>query len=74
MTRTITVISSSRADYSHLHWPLRELAAHPDITLKIVVMGPHLAAEFGHAAGEFERDGFTIDARIESLLDEYAAA
>ena len=68
MTRTITVISSSRADYSHLHWPLRELAAHPDITLKIVVMGPHLAAEFGHTAGEFERDGFTIDARIESLL------
>ena len=68
MKRTITVVSSSRADYSHLHWPLRELAAHPDIVLKIVLMGPHLAAEFGHTAREFERDGFTIDARIESLL------
>ena len=68
MTRTITVVSSSRADYSHLHWPLRELAAHPEIALKIVLMGPHLAAEFGHTAREFERDGFTIDARIESLL------
>ena len=68
MTRTITVVSSSRADYSHLHWPLRELAAHPDIVLKIVVMGPHLAGEFGHTAQEFERDGFAIDARIESLL------
>ena len=68
MTRTITVVSSSRADYSHLHWPLRELAAHAEISLKIVVMGPHLAAEFGHTAREFERDGFAIDARIESLL------
>lgn len=68
MKRTITVVSSSRADYSHLHWPLRELAAHPEIALKIVVMGPHLAAEFGRTAQEFERDGFAIDARIESLL------
>ena len=68
MKRTITVVSSSRADYSHLHWPLRELAAHPEIALKIVLMGPHLAAEFGHTARQFERDGFTIDARIESLL------
>jgi UDP-N-acetylglucosamine 2-epimerase (non-hydrolysing)/GDP/UDP-N,N'-diacetylbacillosamine 2-epimerase (hydrolysing) len=68
MKRTITVVSSSRADYSHLHWPLRELASHPEIALKIVVMGPHLAADFGHSAREFERDGFTIDARIESLL------
>ena len=68
MKRTITVVSSSRADYSHLHWPLRELAAHPEIALKIVLMGPHLAAEFGHTAREIERDGFAIDARIESLL------
>jgi len=68
MTRTITVVSSSRADYSHLRWPLQELATHPEIALKIVVMGPHLAAEFGHTALEIERDGFPIDARIESLL------
>jgi len=68
MKRTIIVVSSSRADYSHLRWPLHELAAHPDIALKIVVMGPHLAAEFGDTARQFERDGFTIDARIESLL------
>ena len=25
--RTIAVITTSRADYSHLYWPLRELAA-----------------------------------------------
>ena len=69
MIRTVTVVSSSRADYSHLYWPLRELASHPDVTLRIVVLGPHLAAEFGHSARQFELDGFTIDARIECLLN-----
>ena len=39
MSRTIAVVTSSRADYSHLYWPLRELAAHPDIELGVFVLG-----------------------------------
>ncbi|MGH9640724.1 MAG: UDP-N-acetylglucosamine 2-epimerase, partial [Bryobacteraceae bacterium] len=66
--RTIAVVTTSRADYSHLYWPLRELAAHPDIDPKLVVFGPHLSPEFGCTAAEVEKDGFRIDARIESLL------
>jgi len=68
MRRTIAVVTSSRADYNHLYWPLREMAAHPDIELKIVALGPHLSPEFGHTAGEIEKDGFPIAARIECLL------
>jgi len=68
MRRKIAAVTSSRADYSHLYWPLRELAAHPAIELKIIAMGPHLAPEFGLTATEIEKDGFTIDARIECLL------
>ena len=34
--RTIAVITSSRADYSHLYWPLRELRAHPDLDLRLM--------------------------------------
>lgn len=69
MKRTIAVVTSSRADYSHLYWPLRDLAAHPEVDLKLIVMGSHLAPTFGSTAGEIERDQMPIAARIECLLD-----
>src|ERR1051325_6640386 len=68
MKRTIAVVTSSRADYSHLYWPLRELASHAAVELKLIALGPHLSPEFGCAVREIENDGFRIDARIECLL------
>ncbi len=66
--RRIGVITTSRADYSHLYWPLRELAARSDIELGLFVLGPHLSPTFGATVGEIERDGFPIRARVECLL------
>ena len=66
--RKIAVVTTSRADYSHLYWPLRELAAHPDIELGVIALGPHLSPEFGNTIAEIEREGFPIKARIECLL------
>ena len=66
--RTIAVITTSRADYSHLYWPLRELAAHPDLDLKLIVMGSHLSPEFGLSAREIQKDGIAIAASVETLL------
>jgi UDP-N-acetylglucosamine 2-epimerase (non-hydrolysing)/GDP/UDP-N,N'-diacetylbacillosamine 2-epimerase (hydrolysing) len=66
--RRIGVITTSRADYSHLYWPLRELAAHPDIDLAVFALGAHLSPEFGSTLKEIERDGFPVQARIECLL------
>ena len=68
MKRRIAVVTTSRADYSHLYWPLKLLQAHPDVDLKLIVMASHLSPEFGMTLSEIERDGFTIAARIESLL------
>ena len=68
MKRKIAVVTTSRADYSHLYWPLRELSAHPDVDLKIIAMGAHLSPEFGSTVQEIEKDGFSIDARVECLL------
>jgi UDP-hydrolysing UDP-N-acetyl-D-glucosamine 2-epimerase len=68
MKRKIAVVTTSRADYSHLYWPLRELSAHPDVDLKVIVMGAHLSPEFGSTIQEIEKDGFNIDARVECLL------
>jgi UDP-hydrolysing UDP-N-acetyl-D-glucosamine 2-epimerase len=68
MKRTIAVVTSSRADYSHLYWPLRDLSDAASVDLKIVALGPHLSPEFGHTVQEIAKDGFTIDARVECLL------
>ena len=68
MKRTIAVVTTSRADYSHLYWPLHDLSRHPDVDLKLIVMGSHLSPEFGATVSEIERDGFAIAARIECLL------
>ena len=66
--RRIGVITTSRADYSHLYWPLRELAVHPGIELGVFALGAHLSAGFGSTISEIDRDGFPIRARIECLL------
>lgn len=66
--RTIAVVTSSRADYSHLYWPLRRLMDHPQVETKLIVLGPHLSPEFGHTIREIERDGIPVAARIECLL------
>jgi len=66
--RKIAVVTSSRADYSHLYWPLKDLVAHPNVDLKLIVMAAHLSPEYGGTVDEIERDGFAIASRIECLL------
>jgi UDP-hydrolysing UDP-N-acetyl-D-glucosamine 2-epimerase len=64
----IAVVTTSRADYSHLYWPLRDLFVHPRVDLRLIVLGSHLSPEFGRTVSEIEKDGFPIDAKIECLL------
>ena len=68
MKRKIAVVTTSRADYGHLYWPLRDLSAHPQVDLQLIVLGSHLSPEFGLTIREIEKDGFPIAARIECLL------
>jgi len=66
--RKIAVITTSRADYSHLYWPLRTLADRADVDLRLIVLGAHLSPEFGRTVEQIEKDGFPIAARLECLL------
>ena len=61
-------MTTSRADYSHLYWPMRGLHEHPEIDLKIIVMASHLSPEFGNTVREIEADGLPIASGIECLL------
>ncbi|WP_109487897.1 UDP-N-acetylglucosamine 2-epimerase [Occallatibacter savannae] len=67
--RRIAVVTTSRADFSHLYWPLRELQEHPSIDLGVFALGPHLAPQYGNTIAEIERNGFPIKAGIECLLN-----
>ena len=67
--RRIGVVTTSRADYSHLYWPLRELASRPEVELGVFVLGSHLSPHFGSTVTAIEHDGFPIQARIECLLN-----
>lgn len=67
--RKIAVVTSTRADYGLLRWPMRAIAASPQLALQLIVTGSHLAPRFGMTVHDIERDGFDIDARFEILQD-----
>lgn len=67
MKRKIAVITSSRADYSHLYWVLAELSGRPDVELALITIGAHLSAEFGNTWANISGDGF-LSENIECLL------
>jgi UDP-hydrolysing UDP-N-acetyl-D-glucosamine 2-epimerase len=68
MKQKIAAVTTSRADFTALYWPLNDLAAHRGVDLKIIALGPHLSPEFGTTIREIEKAGFHVDARIECLL------
>lgn len=67
MKRKIAVVTSSRADYSHLYWVLVELSRHPKVELTVISIGSHLSAEFGNTGRNIADDGFATQ-DIECLL------
>src|SRR5947207_2574606 len=68
MKRKIVVITSSRADYSHLYWVLVELSKRENVELVLITMGAHLSSEFGNTCEDIAGDGFLSSVNIECLL------
>ena len=67
MTRTIAVVTGTRADYGLLRWLMHELDAREGVTLKVIATGTHFDPAFGETWHAIRDDGFTIDARVEIL-------
>lgn len=68
MTRKICVITGSRAEYGLLYWLMKGIQDDIELQLQVVVTGMHLSPEFGLTYKVIEADGFTIDAKVETLL------
>ena len=71
--RTICVVTGARAEYGLLYWLLKEIEADPDLTLRLVVTGMHLAPRFGLTWRAIEDDGFKIDAKVDIDLGDDTA-
>jgi GDP/UDP-N,N'-diacetylbacillosamine 2-epimerase (hydrolysing) len=68
MTRKVTVITGSRAEYGLLKPVMKELLHDSRMKLQLIVTGAHLSAEFGLTYRQIEKDGFGIDRRVEMLM------
>ncbi|WDV47433.1 UDP-N-acetylglucosamine 2-epimerase [Clostridiaceae bacterium M8S5] len=68
MKNKICVVTGSRAEYGLLYALMKEIDKDPELQLQLIVTGMHLSPEFGLTYKEIERDGFSIDSKIEMLL------
>ncbi len=68
LKRKICVVTGSRAEYGLLSVVMKAIHKDPSFTLQIIATGMHLSPEFGLTYVEIEKDGFTIDTKVEMLL------
>jgi GDP/UDP-N,N'-diacetylbacillosamine 2-epimerase (hydrolysing) len=68
MSRKICVMTGTRAEYGLLRWVMEGIRNASGLELQVVTTGMHLSPEFGLTYREVEKDGFTIDRKVEMLL------
>lgn len=66
--RRICIATGSRAEYGHLQWLARDIADDSQLELRFLVLGMHLAPQFGLTVREIEADGFVVDEKVETAL------
>lgn len=62
------MFTGTRAEYGILSNLMRLINQDDDLQLQIIATNMHLSPEFGLTYKEIERDGFTIDKKVEMLL------
>lgn len=66
--RKICVVTGTRAEYGLLRWVMDGIQKSSKLELQIIATGMHLSPAFGLTYKEIEKDGFTIDNKVEMLL------
>lgn len=67
--RSVCVVITARPSYSRIKTALQAIVAHPGLDLQLVVGGSALLDRYGNAVDQIERDGFTIAARVASVVE-----
>ena len=68
MKKKICIITGSRAEYGLLLPLLKLIKKDNFFNLQIIATGMHVSQEFGNTYQQIEKDGFTINAKVEMLL------
>ena len=70
----ICVATGTRAEYGLLRPLMKAIKNEPNWQLQILATGAHLSPEFGLTFQEIEKDGFSIDKKVEMLLSADTAS
>ena len=73
MSRKVCVVTGTRAEYGLLRWVMEGICQAQGLELQVIATGMHLSPEFGLTYREIERDGFSIDRKVEMLLSSDTA-
>lgn len=72
--RKVLYLSGTRADFGLMLSTLRQIAAHPQLSLELAVTGMHLSEQFGLTLREIDASGLPVAARIASDVDSRTPA
>lgn len=73
MSLKVCIVTGTRAEYGLLYWLMKELQRDSLFELQICVTGMHLSPEFGLTYKLIEKDGFTINKKVEMLVSSDTA-
>lgn len=66
--KRICFITGTRAEYGIMQPLMEAVKNHPDAEIQIIATNAHLSPEYGLTVNEITAAGFSVDAKIESLL------
>lgn len=72
--KKICIATGTRAEYGLLRPLMKAIQAESIFQLQVLVTGSHLSPEFGLTFQEIEKDGFSIDKKVEMLLSADTAS
>lgn len=67
--RKICVVITARPSYSRVKTVLKAIQDHPELELQLIVMASALIDRYGSTVNYIENDGFSIAAKIYSVLE-----
>ena len=68
MKKKICFFTGTRAEYGLLKPLMQKVKDEDEFQIQIIASGMHVSPEFGLTYKEIERDGFTINEKVEILL------
>lgn len=72
--KKLCVVTGTRAEYGLLKPLIEKIHRDSSLELQLLVTGSHLSPEFGLTYKEIEKDGFTIDEKVEIVLSSDTSA